>query len=121
MGKSNGSSTGSTYAESDATGTKFFPPPAVANETLDGQPATANTSITGNDANCYGALVAQGINVVKAGRRCGRHNGFGSANMRFRMEPTLHITDTIPTSVSDGSRPIKSQNSENSESLKPID
>ena len=95
MGKSNGSSTGSTYAESDATGTKFFPPPAVANETLDGQPATANTSITGNDANCYGALVAQGINVVKAGRRCGRHNGFGSANMRFRMEPTLHITDTI--------------------------
>ncbi len=95
LGKSNGSSIGSTYADSDATGTKFFPPPAVANETIDGQPAAATTTIAGNDANCYGALVAQGVNVVKAGRRCGRHNGFGSANMRFRMEPTLHITDTI--------------------------
>ena len=95
LGKSNGSSIGSTYADSDATGTKFFPPPAVANETIDGQPAAATTTIAGNDANCYGALVAQGVNVVKAGRRCGRHNGFASANMRFRMEPTLHITDTI--------------------------
>ena len=95
LGKSNGSSIGSTYSQSDSTGTKFFPPPAVANETIDGQPAAATTTIAGNDANCYGALVAQGVNVVKAGRRCGRHNGFGSANMRFRMEPTLHITDTI--------------------------
>jgi hypothetical protein len=96
MGKSNGQSVGSSYADSDATGTKFFPPPAVANETIDGQPVAAAPAGIGNDANCYGALIAQGHQLpVKAGRRCGRHNGFGSANMRLRMEPTLHITDTI--------------------------
>ncbi|MEZ4448022.1 MAG: TIGR04551 family protein [Nannocystaceae bacterium] len=62
---------------------KFFPPPSNYEETADG--------ISGaNDANCI-----DGMDSSKAGRRCGRRNGIGSANMRLRLEPTLHITDSV--------------------------
>ena len=93
IGKTNGQSVGSTYGDNDATDNKFFPPPAVANETIEGMPAAAGAA--GNAANCFGDLQSKGVNNIKAGRRCGRRNGFGTANMRLRMEPTLHITDTI--------------------------
>ena len=43
----------------------------------------------GNDGNCIGTLLSKGVNGQKAGRRCGRHNGFGSANMRLRLEPAV--------------------------------
>jgi len=91
LSKGQNQAVGGTYNEAAAVDNKFFPPPAVANETVDGQP----TNQGGTDANCYGTLVMKGVNDQKAGRRCGRRNGFGSANMRLRMEPTLHITDTV--------------------------
>ena len=91
LSKGQNQSVGQTYNQSDALDSKYFPPPSVANETIDGVPANQG----GTDANCYGTLIQKGVNAQKAGRRCGRHNGFGSANMRLRMEPTLHITDTV--------------------------
>jgi hypothetical protein len=93
LGKGNQSSIGGTYSDNSSADNKFFPPPAVANETVDG--AGAPISQGGTDANCLGGLLDRGINASKAQRRCGRRNGFGSANMRLRMEPTLHITDTV--------------------------
>ncbi len=93
LGKGNQSSIGGTYSDNASADNKFFPPPAVANETVDG--AGSPISQGGNDANCLGGLLDRGINSSKAQRRCGRRNGFGSANMRLRMEPTLHITDTV--------------------------
>nr|WP_293179763.1 TIGR04551 family protein [Nannocystis sp.] len=94
LGLSKGQNTtvGQTYGQANDLDQKFFPPPAVAGETIDGQGTNPPTP---SDANCYGTLLQKGINVQKAGRRCGRHNGFGSANMRLRLEPTLHITDTV--------------------------
>lgn len=96
LGKGNQTSVAGTYGDNALTDNKFFPPPNVANETTDGLPQTDLDPLTsGNDANCLGGLLEKGVNSAKASRRCGRRNGFGSANMRLRLEPTLHITDTV--------------------------
>ncbi len=67
---------------------KFFDPPAESSEYPGGVP-------TENDASCYQRLTTGGLNTSRAGMRCARRKGFASANMRLRLEPTLHITDTV--------------------------
>jgi hypothetical protein len=73
----------------DDAGKKFFRPPAETDEYDDGENATTN------DADCISRLSATGVNPTRAGMRCGRRRGFASANMRLRLEPTLHVTDNV--------------------------
>ena len=69
---------------------KFFPPPAETTE------ISEDGEILGpNDASCFNRLTAGGVSQSRASTRCNRRNGFGSANLRLRLEPTLHITDTV--------------------------
>jgi len=68
---------------------KFFRPPAESSEFPEAgveQP---------NDAQCLNRLDSAGVNPTRAGMRCARRQGFASANMRLRLEPTLHVTDTV--------------------------
>ena len=68
---------------------RFFSPPAETEEIdADGMPLA-------NDAQCINRLADGGTSGQRAGARCQRRNGFPSANMRLRLEPTLHITDTV--------------------------
>lgn len=67
----------------------FFIPPA---ETLELQPD--GSSFT-NDANCQAQLTARGVSADRQARRCERRRGFAGANMRLRLEPTIHVTDTV--------------------------
>jgi hypothetical protein len=67
---------------------KFRPPPATQGETVDG-------GVRVSDADCLAGLTANGTNASKAERRCNRRNGTASANMRLRLEPTLHVTDMV--------------------------
>ncbi len=68
---------------------KFKPPPATQAET------TSDGTLRTSDADCIQGVVANGLSVNKAQTRCGRRNGHASANMRLRLEPTLHITDMV--------------------------
>lgn len=67
---------------------KFFPPPSTHAETSEEGPSV-------NGGHCVTSLTAQGVNAQKVTTRCGRRNGIASANMRLRLEPTLHITDSV--------------------------
>jgi hypothetical protein len=69
--------------------TDFFVPPA---ETPELQPDGSSFS---NDVNCQSQLTERGVSPYRIGRRCGRRRGFGGANMRLRLEPTIHVTDTV--------------------------
>ncbi|WAS96105.1 TIGR04551 family protein [Nannocystis punicea] len=90
-GKSNQSTIGTNYADNAALENPYFVPPSVAAETVGGFGEGSSAS----DVNCVGTLTGLGINASKASRRCGRRNGFASANMRMRIEPTIHVTDTV--------------------------
>lgn len=68
---------------------KFFEPPAESSE-FDDQGMERF-----NDARCSERLSSSGVNTTRAAMRCNRRQGFASANMRLRLEPTLHITDTV--------------------------
>jgi uncharacterized protein (TIGR04551 family) len=72
---------------------KYFRPPAEMNEirevTGDGDMAQLN------DANCINRLVERDVSADRALARCQRRNGYPSANLRLRLEPTLHVTDTV--------------------------
>jgi len=68
---------------------KFFDPPAESSE-FDMEGVDRD-----NDAQCINRLTDNGVNDQRAATRCGRRHGFASANMRLRLEPTLHITDTV--------------------------
>lgn len=71
--------------------TKFFRPPAQTDE-----PNVDTDGDRPNDVHCGEVLVENGVNDPnKLARRCQRRNGFASANMRLRLEPTLHITDSV--------------------------
>jgi hypothetical protein len=70
--------------------TRFFRPPAEMDEY--NPDVGANFP---NDARCENRLLDRGVSPQRAQTRCGRRHGFGSANMRLRLEPTLHISDTI--------------------------
>ncbi len=68
---------------------KFGPPPSThAAVGPDG-------SYSVNGGHCTVTLSEQGVNASKVTTRCGRRNGVASANMRLRLDPTLHITDTV--------------------------
>ena len=68
--------------------TDFFVPPSLMNEEVAGNPDAARL----NDAACQ--IRKQGNN--RAANRCSnRKPGFGTANMRLRLDPTIHVTDTI--------------------------
>lgn len=90
-GKSNQSTIGTNYGDNSALQNPYFVPPSVAAETVGG----FGEGVGASDVNCVGTLTGVGINQGKASRRCGRRNGFASANMRMRIEPTIHVTDTV--------------------------
>ena len=69
--------------------TEFFVPPA---ETGEQQP---DGQVFSNDVNCQAQLTARGVSIDRQSRRCPRRRGFGGANMRLRLEPTIHVTDTV--------------------------
>lgn len=81
----------------DVQSNKFFAPPAETNESTlsDGSDESDRVFGSTNDASCSARLTANGVSANQANNRCRRRNGFGSANMRLRLEPTLHITDTV--------------------------
>lgn len=69
---------------------RFFDPPAESLETDE------DGNIIGtNDASCLNRLTDNGVSANRAVTRCNRRHGFASANMRLRLEPSLHITDTV--------------------------
>jgi uncharacterized protein (TIGR04551 family) len=68
---------------------KFFRPPVEQAEVRED-----GTTIE-NNASCFTRLTDRGVSGDRAGQRCQRRQGFGSANLRLRLEPTLHITDTV--------------------------
>lgn len=70
---------------------KYFIPPAETPELTD---PDAGTFVT-NDAGCIAQLSARGVSPNRTGTRCRRRRGFGGANMRLRLQPTIHVTDTI--------------------------
>lgn len=71
---------------------KFFRPPA---ETGEYREEVGQTRFVNNDADCFARLNAAGVSANRASTRCQRRQGLTSANMRLRLEPTLHITDTV--------------------------
>ncbi|MEZ4428228.1 MAG: TIGR04551 family protein [Nannocystaceae bacterium] len=73
------------------TKNKFFPPPSKHVETS----TDPTAGYRRNDADCTVILTDQGVNANKTTSRCNRRNGFASANMRLRLEPTLHVSDTV--------------------------
>ena len=93
LGKNANSYVGTGYADDANLNNPHFIPPSQVGETPDG--AYGDDTGVAGDANCYGTLIAQGLNPGKVGRRCVRRNGFASANMRMRIEPTIHVTDTV--------------------------
>jgi uncharacterized protein (TIGR04551 family) len=82
---------GSNYGNDATIDNPYFVPPSVAAETIGG----FGEGTVKSDANCFDTLSAAGLNAGKVGRRCTRRDGFPSANMRLRMEPTIHVTDTV--------------------------
>lgn len=76
------------FVEGDPGGNKFFIPPAETNE-------TSFTDPVFNQANCASQLDARGVSTQRIGTRCQRRRGAGGGNLRLRLEPTIHVTDTI--------------------------
>ncbi|MBK6921146.1 MAG: TIGR04551 family protein [Deltaproteobacteria bacterium] len=77
------------FGEDPQRPSKFFHPPAESQEVAD------DGSTSPNQASCFNRLTAGGVSDLRASTRCRRRAGFSSANMRLRLEPTLHITDTV--------------------------
>jgi uncharacterized protein (TIGR04551 family) len=69
--------------------TRFFSPPAQSLE------VDEDGNTFSNDATCLNRLSDNGVSAQRAFTRCNRRQGFPSANMRLRLEPTLHISDTV--------------------------
>ena len=69
---------------------KFFLPPSEALETND-----LDDNAIENQANCIARLSSRGVNPNRIGKRCPRHRGISSANMRLRLNPTLHVSDSV--------------------------
>ena len=72
----------------DNADNKFFLPPAEQTE-------TSFDDLTQNQASCFQQLAQQGVSPQRIQARCPRRRGTGGANMRLRLQPTIHITDTI--------------------------
>jgi hypothetical protein len=80
---------GLLFAEEDEKAHKFFIPPHEMPETTD------TGALITNDAGCRAQLTARGVSPNRQTRRCQRRRGFGGANMRLRLSPTIHVTDTV--------------------------
>jgi hypothetical protein len=80
---------GLLFNDEDNLEHKFFIPPSEMSE-----PLADGTYVT-NDAGCYAQLTAAGVSQARQGRRCARRRGFGGANMRLRLSPTIHVSDTV--------------------------
>jgi hypothetical protein len=80
---------GLLYDDTDNKAHKFFIPPSETPETTD------SGALVTNDAGCRAQLSAQGVSPARQARRCQRRRGFGGANMRLRLSPTIHVTDTV--------------------------
>jgi uncharacterized protein (TIGR04551 family) len=81
-------------ADSDAQPlpNKFFRPPAELGEERE---EAGRSVFVNNDADCFTRLTDAGVSLQRATTRCQRRRGLPSANLRLRLEPTLHITDTV--------------------------
>ena len=79
---------GLVFADGDSGGNKFFVPPAE-------QPETTADGLAANQASCAQQLSARGVSTQRILSRCPRRRGAGGGNMRLRLEPTIHVTDTI--------------------------
>lgn len=79
-------------ADAEVLPNKFFRPPAEQGELRE---EAGRSVFVNNDADCFTRLTDAGVSLQRATTRCQRRNGLPSANMRLRLEPTLHITDTI--------------------------
>jgi hypothetical protein len=77
-----------TQAGEDDLGNKFFQPPAQT-------PEPGQDGLEANQVNCVNQLDALGVSPARIVQRCRRRAGISSANMRFRFEPTLHISDSV--------------------------
>lgn len=73
----------------DVETNKFFLPPAETPE------PNADGTLSTNDANCRAQLTAAGVSAQRINNRCARRRGIGGANMRLRLNPTIHVTDTV--------------------------
>lgn len=80
---------GLEFQDPDRGAHKFFVPPAETHET------SFDAPVAFNQANCEAQLTARGVSVQRIGNRCARRRGVAGANMRLRLEPTIHVTDTI--------------------------
>jgi len=76
----------------DALPNKFFRPPVEIGENRE---EAGRTTFVANDASCFSRLTAAGVSGTRTRTRCDRRKGFPGANLRLRLEPTLHITDTV--------------------------
>ena len=79
-------------SNNDLLPNKFFRPPAEQGENRE---ETGSSTFLANDADCFARLTEAGVSATRATTRCQRRNGTASANLRLRLEPTLHITDTV--------------------------
>lgn len=68
---------------------KFFTPPAQLGNLDD------DDNLTPNNGGCFAVLQERGSSAAQISRRCPRRNGITSANMRLRITPTFHITDSV--------------------------
>lgn len=86
-----------TTSATDERPLKFFAPPAETPESSLTEGASEEDREFGrpNDASCFNRLTESGVSASRADNRCRRRDGFASANMRLRLEPTLHISDSV--------------------------
>jgi uncharacterized protein (TIGR04551 family) len=79
-------------ADGEVLPNKFFRPPAEQGELRE---EAGRSVFVANDADCFTRLTDAGVSLQRATTRCRRRHGLPSANLRLRLEPTLHITDTV--------------------------
>jgi len=71
---------------------KYYRPPAEQGEERE---EAGRSVFVNNDADCFTRLTSAGVSGNRATSRCRRRKGVASANMRLRLEPSFHITDTV--------------------------
>ncbi len=76
------------FSAGDNGDNKYFVPPAE-------QPETSFDELAPNQASCFYQLDARGVSDQRKATRCARRRGAAGANMRLRLQPTIHVTDTI--------------------------